>query len=90
MRETSPGSPPTRGRRSAGNLKRRERLEQRAATEFYLAVLRMKRDVLTEMRNNLVEGTAELEMNFLSQPTYLGCGAAEYVKFEDMPMLPGE
>jgi hypothetical protein len=37
-----------------------------------------------------VEGIAELEMNFLSQPTYLGCGAAEYVKFEDMPMLPGE
>lgn len=50
----------------------------------------MKRDVLTKMRNDLLQGIAELETNFLSQLTHRGCGSGEYVKSEDIPMLPGE
>jgi len=54
MLETSPGNPPTSRDSSVDDLKERELLEQKVIAEFNQAVLRMKRDVLTEMRGNLL------------------------------------
>ena len=64
--------------------------EQRAPTKFNLALLRIKRDVLTDIRDSILNDITKLETHFLSEPTHLRCGSAKYVNFEDLPLLPGE
>jgi len=59
------------------DLKERELLEQKVIAEFNQAVLRMKHDVLTEMRGNLLQGITKLEINF----------HGEFVGFEDIHTL---
>lgn len=75
---------------SALACKDREVLEQRALTEFNEEFLRLKLKVLSTARKDLQEGIEHLEVKYLQQPTHLGCGSADYVRFKNLPMFPGE
>ncbi|CAL4961208.1 unnamed protein product [Urochloa decumbens] len=86
----SPGSPAPDGYRSAELVNDRERLEQRALAELNSDINMLKRNLLLNLSNDLRQGIAGLEEKYLVQPTHLGCGSGEFVRFESLPMLPAD
>ncbi|CAL4947271.1 unnamed protein product [Urochloa decumbens] len=87
---SSPGSPAPDGYHSAEQVNDRERLEQRVLAELNSDINMLKRNLLLNLSNDLRQGIAGLEEKYLVQPTHLGCGSGEFVRFESLPMLPGE
>ena len=89
--QRSPGSPATYGGdRSVEECEDREAKEQLDIACFNLAYLELKATGLELLRGHLVGGIADLEKRFVDEPTHLGAGDAEFVRFIEVPMYADE
>ena len=83
--QRSPGSPATYGGdRSVEECEDREAKEQLDIACFNLAYLELK------ATGQPVGGIADLEKRFVDEPTHLGAGDAEFVRFIEVPMYADE
>nr|CBG76278.1 OO_Ba0005L10-OO_Ba0081K17.29 [Oryza officinalis] len=65
----------------------RELRDRRAMTRFNVKYLRIKRRGLLALKKSVTRGIAHLE-KFMSVPTHLGSGNADYVGFVDVEVYP--
>ncbi|XP_066321341.1 uncharacterized protein [Miscanthus floridulus] len=80
----------TGGDGSVDDCKNREAKEQLDIARFNLAYLELKARGLELLRGHLVDGIADLEKRFVDEPTHLGAGDAEFVRFIEVPMYADE
>lgn len=68
----------------------REEMEQRDLARLNVAFLTLKRNVAAQASSMLQDGIRALRREFIQEPTHLGAGDANFVRFKDLPMCPAE